>query len=82
MVKLPRISGDKLIKFLTNTLGYEIVRQKGSHIRLRKNTENGIHNITIPNHDELAKGTLNNILSSVSKWNNISKDKLIEMINN
>jgi methyl coenzyme M reductase subunit C len=46
----------------------------------RKNTKNGIHNITIPNHEELAKGTLNSILSSVSKWNNISKDKLIEMI--
>ncbi|MDK2790494.1 MAG: hypothetical protein PWP15_1001 [Methanothermococcus sp.] len=80
MVKLPRISGNKLIKVLTNTMGYEIVRQKGSHIRLSKNTENGIHNITIPNHEELAKGTLNSILSSVSKWNNISKDKLIEMI--
>ncbi len=37
-------------------MGYEIVRQKGSHIRLSKNTENGIHNITIPNHEELAKG--------------------------
>ncbi len=80
MVKLPRISGNKLIKVLTNTMGYEIVRQKGSHIRLSKNTKNGIHNITIPNHEELAKGTLNSILSSVSKWNNISKDKLIEMI--
>jgi len=80
LVKLPRISGNKLIKVLTNTMGYEIVRQKGSHIRLSKNTENGIHNITIPNHEELAKGTLNSILSSVSKWNNISKDKLIEMI--
>jgi len=34
LVKLPRISGNKLIKVLTNTMGYEIVRQKGSHIRL------------------------------------------------
>jgi len=38
-------------------LGYEIVRQKGSHVRLRKKTEIGEHNITVPKHKEIAKGT-------------------------
>ncbi len=79
MPKLPTISGDKLIKLLT-VLGYEIVRQKGSHVRLRKKTEIGEHNITVPKHKEIAKGTLNDILSKVSMWNNISKEKLIEML--
>jgi len=77
--KLPVISGDKLIKILTK-LGYEIVRQKGSHIRLRKKTEIGEHNITVPKHREIAKGTLNDILSKVSLWNNISKEELIKML--
>ncbi|MDL1957619.1 MAG: type II toxin-antitoxin system HicA family toxin [Candidatus Desulfofervidus auxilii] len=79
MPKLPVVSGDKLIKLLTR-LGYEIVRQKGSHVRLRKKTEIGEHNITVPKHKEIAKGTLNDILSKVSLWNNISKEELVKML--
>jgi hypothetical protein len=40
----------------------------------------GDHGITVPLHDELAKGTLNDILADVSIWNGISKDSLIEML--
>ena len=79
MQKLPVVNGDRLIKLLTK-LGYEITRQRGSHVRLRKRTEAGEHNITVPRHTEIAKGTLNDILSKVSIWNNIPKDKLIEML--
>jgi len=77
--KLPVISGDKLIKLLMK-LGYEIVRQKGGHVRLRKITEMGEHNITVPKHSEIAKGTLNDILSKVSLWNGIPKEELLRMI--
>ena len=69
----------KLIKVLVS-LDYEIIRQRGSHVRLRKPTVAGEHNITVPFHEELAKGTLNDILSQVSIWNGISKDDLIELI--
>ena len=79
MQKLPIVSGEKLIKLLLN-LGYEIVRQRGSHVRLRKESEVGEPNITVPMHSEIAKGTLNDILSKVSIWNNIPKGKLIEMV--
>jgi predicted RNA binding protein YcfA (HicA-like mRNA interferase family) len=77
--KLPVASGEKLIKVL-GKLGYEVIRQKGSHVRLGKSTEAGEHKITVPLHDELAKGTLNDILVDVSIWNGISKDALIEML--
>jgi len=77
--KRPVVSGEKLLKVLIR-LGYEIVRQRGSHVRLKKETAAGDHNITVPLHDELAKGTLNDILSQVSIWNGISEDALIEMI--
>ena len=40
----------------------------------------GEHNITVPRHSEIAKGTLNDILSKVSLWNNIVKDDLIKML--
>ncbi|WP_456416323.1 type II toxin-antitoxin system HicA family toxin [Methanocaldococcus sp.] len=79
MHKLPVVRGKDLIKFLKK-LGYEIVRQRGSHIRLRKETEYGIHNITVPYHEEIAKGTLNAILNDVSKWNNIPKEELIKKL--
>ncbi|MGQ9721079.1 MAG: type II toxin-antitoxin system HicA family toxin [Candidatus Jordarchaeum sp.] len=49
-------------------------------MRLRKITEGGEHNITVPNHPEIAKGTLNDILSKISIWNNISKDNLMDML--
>ena len=35
--KLPVISGKKLISFLTE-IGYQIVRQRGSHVRLENST--------------------------------------------
>ena len=79
MQKLPIVSGEKLVKLLLN-LGYEIVRQRGSHARVRKQTEVDEHNITVSMHSEIAKGTLNDILSKVSIWNNIPKGKLIEMV--
>ncbi len=79
MRKRPVVSGEKLIKVLSR-LGYEIIRQKGSHVRLRKLTTAGDHNITVPLHDELAKGTFNDIISDVSIWNGISKDALMEML--
>lgn len=77
--KLPQISGEDLVKFFQR-LGYEVIRQKGSHIRLRKTTTIGEHNITVPNHKTIAKGTLNDIFTKVGFWNNIAKDKLMEMI--
>ncbi len=79
MRKLPVVSGEKLIKVLSR-LGYEIIRQRGSHVRLRKSTAAGDHNITVPLHDELAKGTISDILSEVSIRNSVSKDALIEML--
>ena len=79
MPKLPRVSGGDVLVFL-QSLGYEIVRQRGSHIRLRKVTPLGEHTITVPIHKVLAKGTLNDILSRVSLWNNIPKKDLINRL--
>lgn len=76
---MPQISGEDLVKFL-HRIGYEVIRQKGSHIRLRKVTASGEHNLTVPNHKTIAKGTLSDIVAKVGLWNNIPKDKLIEMM--
>ena len=79
MPKLPQVSGSDVLKLL-QSLGYEVVRQRGSHMRLRKATPLGEHTITVPAHRVLAKGTLSDILSKVSLWNNIPKEDLIKRL--
>ncbi|TRV06768.1 MAG: type II toxin-antitoxin system HicA family toxin [Microcystis wesenbergii Mw_MB_S_20031200_S109] len=78
-MKLPRdLSSDDLIKKLSQ-LGYEVSRQTGSHIRLTT-SENGTHQITIPAHNPVKIGTLNNILRDVALHFNLSKDELLKIL--
>ena len=79
MPRLPVVSGKDRIKMKTK-LGYDALRQRGSHVRLRKSTPAGEHNITVPYHRKIAKGTLNDILSRISLWNSIPKEELIRML--
>jgi predicted RNA binding protein YcfA (HicA-like mRNA interferase family) len=72
-------SGDSLIKKLSK-LGYVVTRQKGSHIRLSRLSENCEHHITIPNHDPIKIGLLSKILSDVAKNLDISKEELIKLL--
>ena len=53
MPELPRISGSQAIKIFEK-LGFVIVRQRGSHVVLRKQDKGCV----IPIHKELAVGTL------------------------
>ena len=60
MPKLPLVSGRDLVKVFAK-LGYESDHQTGSHIILRhKNLPH--RRLTIPNHKEIAKGTLRAII--------------------
>ena len=59
--KLPVISGQQLIRGL-NKFGYETVRQKGSHVRLRHPSDPLRLPVTVPLHKEIAFGTLRRIL--------------------
>jgi predicted RNA binding protein YcfA (HicA-like mRNA interferase family) len=53
---LPRISGREAVAVFRR-LGYEVDRQRGSHIVLRQ-AQPPHRRLTIPDHRELAKGTL------------------------
>ena len=79
MPKLPQVSGAKLVRLL-QSLGYEVIRQRGSHIRLKKITALGEHAITVPAHKVIAKGTLSDIIGRVSLWNNIGREELIRRL--
>jgi predicted RNA binding protein YcfA (HicA-like mRNA interferase family) len=55
-MKLPVVSGSEAVKAFRK-VGYEFDEQHGSHIILRHVT--GPHRrLSVPNHKELAKGTL------------------------
>ena len=78
-MKLPRdITGVELAKVLA-VLGYQIVRQTGSHIRLIT-TENGQHAITISAHNPLKTGTLSAILNDVAQHFALTKEELLRKL--
>ena len=77
--RLPRVSGKDVLRLLRR-LGYGVLRQRGSHVRLKKNLPSGLHLITVPLHSELAKGTLHDILSSVAKRNNVPMKELTKQL--
>jgi predicted RNA binding protein YcfA (HicA-like mRNA interferase family) len=79
MPRLPQISGRDLIRLL-ESLGYETLRKRGSHVRLRRISAAGEHNVTVPDHKVVAKGTLNDILTRVSIWTGLSKDELVKRL--
>ncbi|MFQ6136861.1 MAG: type II toxin-antitoxin system HicA family toxin [Candidatus Hydrothermarchaeales archaeon] len=73
-MKLPLVSGRKVIKALTK-VGFQIVGRKGSHVRLKK--KDGKTLITVvPDHKELEKGTLKAILRQA----NISVEEFLKLL--
>jgi predicted RNA binding protein YcfA (HicA-like mRNA interferase family) len=61
MPELPRVSGREAVRALER-LGFEQIRQRGSHVTLRKITPNGSIGCVVPLHRELKTGTLHGIL--------------------
>ena len=60
MGELPVVSGRDVVKALA-ALGYEVDRQRGSHIVLRQSAAPH-RRAVVPDHREVAKGTLRSIL--------------------
>ncbi len=61
MSEVPSLSYVKIINSLKR-LGFEVIRQKGSHIRLQKNLVDRIIKITVPAHKPVKINTLRVIL--------------------
>jgi predicted RNA binding protein YcfA (HicA-like mRNA interferase family) len=58
---LPVLSGKDVIRALANA-GFSFIRQKGSHVRMKKQMSDTTLNVTIPLHDELDRTTLRSII--------------------
>lgn len=76
MSDIPQISGQQLIKALKN-IGFEVTRQKGSHIRLMRIYHNKKQLITVPNHKIIRKGTL---LQGILKPINLTVNDLRKLL--
>jgi len=59
---MPRISSKEVIRSLER-LGFEQIRQTGSHVVMKKETEEGEIGCVVPLHRELKVGTLSSILT-------------------
>ena len=75
MPKLPRISGAEAVRALTK-LGFEQVRQRGSHVVLKRTDAKGVRGCVVPLHPELAIGTLRGILKQAG----VSVEMLTEQL--
>ncbi|MCX5973823.1 MAG: type II toxin-antitoxin system HicA family toxin [Coprothermobacterota bacterium] len=73
MPNLPRVSGQEAIRTLER-LGFVQVRQRGSHIVLKRQTPEGEVGCVVPLHRELAVGTLRGIL----KQARVTFDEFVE----
>ena len=73
MPKLPVISGRDLAKVLTK-VGFIIKSQNGSHIILKRETD-GLR-LSVPNHIELDKGTLNGLIKDAG----LSRIELMKLL--
>ena len=57
MPKFPGLSGADIVRALER-LGFETVRQSGSHIIMRR----GVSGCVVPNHKQVKVGTVNGVL--------------------
>ena len=72
MPSLPVVSGTEAVRALQR-LGFTVIRQRGSHIILRK----GSQGCVVPNHREIKTGTLAGFLKQCG----VSIDDFINTLN-
>ena len=78
-MKLPRgVAADRLIRALER-LGYQVVRSKGSHVRLKYEGP-PVHSITVPLHNPLKTGTLHGILIEVARMRAVPVESIIQWL--
>ena len=73
--KLPRISGGQAISALQQ-LGFVVIRQRGSHVVLKRQISKEEITCVVPLHRELAIGTLRGILRQAQ----VTPEEFIENI--
>lgn len=73
MPSLPTLSGREVVRVFGKD-GWEVVRQRGSHIILVK--PGHIATLSVPDHREVAKGTLRRLI----RFSGLSFEAFVELI--
>jgi predicted RNA binding protein YcfA (HicA-like mRNA interferase family) len=77
MPKPRKLSGDEIVAILAR-FGFSVHSQRGSHVKLRRITSEGIkQTLTIPRHRELDPGTVRAIVRQASRY--IPEDQLLTL---
>jgi len=50
------------VRLKLEAAGFEVIRQKGSHVKFAKQTDEGLRTAIVPHHREITVGTLHSIL--------------------
>lgn len=74
MAKPKNLSGNDVIAVLRR-FGFAQFSQRGSHVKLRRETPSGRQTLTVPIHKELDKGTLRALFRQACRY--IPKNKLV-----
>lgn len=75
-MKFPRDLGGRELAALLRKLGYEVVRQTGSHMRLTA-IVNGVEmHVTVPAHSPLKIGTVGGILNDVAAQQGVTRKEI------
>jgi predicted RNA binding protein YcfA (HicA-like mRNA interferase family) len=68
MPRLRVLSGQEVLTILRK-FGFQKFGQRGSHIKLRRVLEDSqVQSLTVPNHDEIDRGTLHAIYPQSSRF--------------
>ena len=73
MASLPVLSGQEVVRVF-ESLGWSVARQRSSHIIMTKEGE--IVTLSIPNHKEVARGTLRSLIRSA----NLTVEEFVKVI--
>lgn len=74
-MKLPILSSDEIIKILKKE-GFNIVRQKGSHVSLHKKTGAGFRLVVVAQGKDVPIGTLRDVIRKAG----INRERFFELL--
>ncbi|HLA19361.1 MAG TPA: type II toxin-antitoxin system HicA family toxin [Dehalococcoidia bacterium] len=73
---MPKLLSARRVLRALGRAGFEVVSQRGSHIKLKKPVEGGELVVILPGHRELAEGTL----ASVLRQARLSREELERLL--
>ncbi len=77
-MRLPRgLTGMELAALLRRHYGYNLTRQRGSHMRLTSTYRGYEHHVSVPRHNPMRVGTIGGVLGDVADYLGIDRDRLV-----